>query len=436
MCFLLLLLWWTVPALADGFLCAGSQEAPAETILLRGVAAKPARIAESRTTGTRRTLVLFARFKGESTPMPSWAGDIFNPDLPGSFSHFYDTMSFGKLQVRGEVAPRVYESAKPASAYLSGNSSAQGQFGQFAQEILRQADAGIDFAQFDNDGPDGIPNSGDDDGVVDAVFLVLDKIPGDFLQGEATGISRLGFTEVFLSADTGRRGKSLQIFPSQGTTQQGRSFAEAMGAMCHEYGHVLGLPDLYNTDFFQQTRAGPEADGAGVGAWCLMGWGASGWNGNDGPNSFCAWSRMKLGWSPVLSLAYEREQLELKDVGQGGAIYQLPVNDRESFLVEYWRRDSNYYDRHIPAEGVLVWHISQRPQLESEGSLQQVDLECADGRWQDAGYPQGKQPDSAQGGDDLDFWSHDDSYAHAHAGNLGDATDPFDGVRFTAFTIP
>lgn len=55
----LLFLWWTGPALAESFLCAGSQGTLIGEILPAGGAAKPARIAAS-TTGTRRALVLFA----------------------------------------------------------------------------------------------------------------------------------------------------------------------------------------------------------------------------------------------------------------------------------------------------------------------------------------------------------------------------------------
>ncbi|NIQ55069.1 MAG: hypothetical protein GWN71_10720, partial [Gammaproteobacteria bacterium] len=39
----------------------------------------------------------------------------------------------------------------------------------YVTAAIRQADATIDFGQYDNDGPDGIPNSGDDDGYVDGL---------------------------------------------------------------------------------------------------------------------------------------------------------------------------------------------------------------------------------------------------------------------------
>ena len=52
-----------------------------------------------------------------------------------------------------------------------------------------------------------------------------------------------------------------------------------------------------------------------------------------------------------------------------------------------------------------------------------------DGLYADAGYPAGRRPAIYRGRDNLDFWSRDPAYSARHAGNQGDATDPFDGVR-------
>jgi len=67
-------------------------------------------------------------------------------------------------------------------------------------------------------------------------------------------------------------------------------------------------------------------------------------------------------------------------------------------------------------------------------SNKMVDLVCADGLYLDRGYPDGTMAAPDSGRDNLDFWAHDKAYRSAHAGNLGDATDVFDGVQFTAFT--
>ena len=72
-------------------------------------------------------------------------------------------MSFGQSEARRQ-RPRHYTSDRPAEAYLAQVSDGIGRFSQFV-EILRQVDLHIDFGEFDNDVPDGEPNSGDDESV-------------------------------------------------------------------------------------------------------------------------------------------------------------------------------------------------------------------------------------------------------------------------------
>ena len=380
----------------------------------------------------RSGVVLFAQFKHEipaKTDVPTWKSDIFDSSRPGSLSHYYNTMSFGSLSIGGDVAAKIYESEQESSWYISDKRTAPGKFGMFNLEILRQADSDLNFSQFDNDGPDGIPNSADDDGIVDVVFVVTSSAPTGFLSGSATGVNQLGLAEVFVTNDVGFSGEFVRIVT--GVTVRGRSFEEAVGSMCHEYGHILGLPDLFNTEFLRSDeRLDPEDDSAGIGAWGLMGWGATGWNGNDGPNSLSAWSRETLGWGDVEEVLGARSMVSLEDVSIRGRLLRIPLTAREYFLLEYRTRTS-FYDRNIPAIGLLVWHVEKK--RGPSGAFVSVDLECADGRWLDAGFPQGSQVGNVLGGDNLDFWAHDVDYATAHVGNRGDPTDPFDGERFVEF---
>ena len=92
-------------------------------------------------------------------------------------------MSGGQFALEGECVSRRYASDRPASAHLASEQGKAGEYGQFVLEVLRQVDVDLDLTRFDNDGPDGVANSGDDDGWVDYLFLNMLSTPHGFLQG-------------------------------------------------------------------------------------------------------------------------------------------------------------------------------------------------------------------------------------------------------------
>lgn len=419
-------------------LCRGS--ALAEEAVVRCGGGDPGRAGRVAVpAGRLSALVIFAKFQGEapgSDLAPTWAADLFDPARPGSFVHFYDEMSRGRLQVDGQALPRRYASPRPASAYLATESGALGRFGAFNLEILTQADRDADFGRFDNDGPDGIPNSGDDDGYVDVVFINLLTVPIGFLLGSASGYASLGLDTDYLSDDPASGGGVVRVRSRfsgfGGTTQRGHVFSVTAATMCHEFGHVLGLVDLFDQSSLSASgQLDPEEDSAGVGKWCLMGLGTPGWGVEDGPNAFSAWSLARLGWVEVVEVRQTVRNLVLDDLMTGGRVWKIVLTPDEYFLLENRQASGSYYNRNVPASGLLIWHVDERADNDEERH-KRVDLVCADGLFTDRGYP-GLQPDPTAGRDNLDFWSRDATYATAHHGNQGDATDPFDGVRFTAW---
>ena len=134
-----------------------------------------------------RALAVFARFRDESDASeaaPDFASRLFDADVPGSLTHFYDEMSRGQFLLTGTALPRVYTSRDVSTSYRGG------QFERFVREILDAVDADTDLSLYDNDGADGRPNSGDDDGYVDFVFVVARSTPAGFIRGQATGCNR------------------------------------------------------------------------------------------------------------------------------------------------------------------------------------------------------------------------------------------------------
>jgi M6 family metalloprotease-like protein len=120
-----------------------------------------------------------------------------------------------------------------------------------------------------------------------------------------------------------------------------------LGVMCHEFGHELGLPDLYNT-----TVVGGNAV---VGSWELMDAGPYDGAGAN-PSHMGAWDKMHLGW-----LAPSTSNFSLPYVETGNAAVKIPVQDglpEEYFLVEYRSPTSGaLFDRNIPGTGLLIWHV-------------------------------------------------------------------------------
>ncbi len=402
--------------------------------------------------GSIYILTVFARFADEQpTPVPEWADQLFDAERTGSFAHFYRAMSFGQLTIAGEVLPRRLAASQAASAYLADAPGQVGRYGDFVREILAQVDAQINLAHFDNDGPDGVPNSGDDDGWVDYIFINMQSVPNGFLLGSATGLAGLGLAEnPFVSQALGSNGRPIRVsgLPSQGAIQATGNFAQTVGVMAHEFGHSLGLPDFFDTSFLKNPAQHPAEDSAGIGRWGLMGWGAHGWDGLSGPVPFSARSLEQLGWigaknERLIWIKRDRWALQVRDLYAGGAIYKIPLRAEtpnnntlwtEYLLLEY-RGRNNYYHRGEPAAGLLVWHV--RPQVFDNDDEQRkhLDLVAADGQYADAGFPIGQTADRFAGRDNLDFWAHDASYAQARAGNLGDASDLFDGVRYRRLAV-
>jgi len=83
----------------------------------------------------------------------------------------YTEISGGVFTMTGQVLDWA-TLPNPASYYEPVGEDQYGKAGEFLRDVLLEVDGSIDFGEYDNDGPDGIPNSGDDDGVVDTAAFI------------------------------------------------------------------------------------------------------------------------------------------------------------------------------------------------------------------------------------------------------------------------
>ena len=135
----------------------------------------------------------------------------------------------------------------------------------------------------------------------------------------------------------------------------------SISVIAHEFGHMLGLPDLY---------ARPEVpDMEGLGRWCSM----SNGEGFDGrPVHFSAWCKEQMGWTlPTVIDPRVQQKLILSPIeGKNSECIKIPVrpDGTEYFLLE--NRIKKGFDQNLPGEGLLIWRVVDgKPNLEESHGI-------------------------------------------------------------------
>ena len=365
-----------------------------------GVAKRMAHFRTAREQGIRDEVsmsfpVLMGYYADDTGPewmVESLQEELFDGPWPTpTMAEHYEEMSYGQFHLSGTVygwyelsENGVYYEGSQTPPYDNGFIGPPGGVADFLRETLILADSTVDFSQYDSDGPDGIPNSGDDDGYVDAAFFVHSG-PG----GEGGGpyiwshrwVYRGMWGSAFVTNDSAANGGLIRVDdyimqPANGTT----GGLIQIGVFSHEFGHALGLPDLYDTDY----------SSGGVGDWCLMAGGS--WNTPSSPSHLSVWCKEMLGWiTPVIPddnildfeiPAIEEEPFALKlwthgDVGSYiGSYSQGQDVGREYFLIENRQRLGT--DVHLDNEGLLIWHVDNSLWTNSDENHRMVDIRGAD----------------------------------------------------------
>ena len=334
-------------------------------------------------TGTLPVAVILALFSDSPEPSVGYGevqAALFGSSSPyGSVSEYYSEVSGGRFTVDGEVFPWVRTSLSMAE--VVGDSYGLGGTARTREYLFEAAslvDESVDFGQFDNDGPDGIPNSGDDDGSVDAVafqFLeVSASCGGPAIWPHRSRLQYWNDDIPFVTNDL--RPNGTHIVLNDYTTQSafdctGNNVQKAT-TIAHELGHVLGLPDLYD----RSQGLEPQYRRWVVGCWSLMAagsWGC-GTDNRDGwlrPTHMGPWEKMLLGWlDEVEDVGRVLDQeFTLQPVQSGQRILKVPLEwddpqydwqaeDDEYLLIEY--RTKEGFDADLPSSGVMVYHIDPK----------------------------------------------------------------------------
>ena len=320
-----------------------------------------------QTTGTVRILVLLVDFT-DVAPAAAHTGAYFdgllNDASPGarSFHAYYSEVSLGALTIQATVITTWFHSAHPMTDYGADGSrppdDANGPIYRLVTESVQLADPSVNFATFDTNG----------DGVVDHL-TVVHAGAGQ----ESGGSSDLIWSHRWAVLDADPTVPGPQSLIADGVQIYGYTMVSEdspVGVVAHEFGHDLGLPDLYDTD----------GSSEGIGLWDIMSGGS--WNGapaGTSPAEFSAWSKIRLGWVTPVDVTTARIGTSVPQVETNGTVYRLGIpgaSPLEYFLVE--NRQPVGFDAALPGSGLLIWHVDDSLSSNEVDAHRLLDLEEAD----------------------------------------------------------
>ncbi len=292
-----------------------------------------------------------------------------------SVTNYYKDMSYNTMTCTGTVGPWV--TSGNTVAYFGGgnnglNNGTTKNVYEFIRKVIQNSDASINFAN-----PAYDLNN---DGYVDVLWVVHAGKGGEEVSTKdeiwSHSFQLTGFTggTAYTTNDynstlgTYVKIDKYIIMPELTNYADGNSSTTEMigcGVFCHEFGHALGLPDLYDT-------GGYSISGQGLGYFSLMAGGSWGGNGmtNATPVSLDVWSKRFLGWASPTNITSNGSRTVASILNtQSNSSYRLAKGGSTS-ETQYWLIENRYtgatgpvsgvaWDAYLPGSGLAVYHIDE-----------------------------------------------------------------------------
>jgi M6 family metalloprotease-like protein len=347
-------------------------------------------------SGSANIPVILINFKDTKTTFyPSDFDTLLFSTGNRSMKDYYEEVSYGAFSIAPGPSGVVgwYTTANNHDYYGTNDAKGKDKWpGDLVYGAVAAADVVVDFSAYDSDG----------DCYVDVVGIVHQGTGEEVGESSTdiwshrwtlSGAWNSGYSHkgVYTTDDSdaacpgGYKVNDYIIMPELYRTGPPATLS-TIGVFTHEYGHALGLPDLYDTD----------GSSSGIGKWGLMGGGS--WNyitrRGDTPALMSAWSKFFLGWVTPTQVTYRLTDESIDAAATAADVYQLlsgsPATGGEYFLVENRQRTPGTFDEGLPAAGLAIWHIDESrtnnknecyPPSDCSVTHYRVSLEQADGLW-------------------------------------------------------
>ena len=206
---------------------------------------------------------------------------------------------------------------------------------------LSKASSLVNFSNYD----------ANNDGYVDMVYFIVAGYGANYNGNSSAYLwphaSSFGGNIRYNNKYLGRYACSVELYgyeayPSTVTI-------DGIGTMCHEFSHVLGVKDHYDTDY---GSSGGESQHPGE--WDIMA-GGSYHNYSRTPAGYTFFERYTMGFaSPQVITQEGAYTLNAVNTSNQGYVIKTPVS-REYFILD--NRQRTRWDAYIPGHGMTVWRV-------------------------------------------------------------------------------
>jgi len=256
----------------------------------------------------------------------------FNLGLgPGCVADYFRDQSRGQFNVVFDVVGPIKLASNQKTKSSSKNSVNSGE--SQIREAIRIVDNQLNFADYDWDGY----------GKVESVIIIYAGYGGNYEENDVTDGCIWPNTEELSMRVDGVRIAYYSVSPELWIEDT----SCGIGTICHEFCHVLGLPDLYPTK---------SSEFSVLDEWDLM---DGGNYADDGwcPPNLSVQEREYVGWQVPEELTEAKTITGMPSYDSSGKSYRI-VNDAhpsEYYLLE--NRQWEGWDFMLPNHGLLITHV-------------------------------------------------------------------------------
>ncbi len=305
--------------------------------------------------GSRKVPIVLVEFKDKK--FNNTREQIIQAMLTGNTSvqQYFRDQSNGKYDPDFEVFG-IYGLSQNRQAYGGNNSSGDDKgLGLMVTEACQMAAAdGVSFNRFDT-------NSDNYCDVVIVIYAGVGEAQASYTVPNAVwpcnwnlqsaSYYGMGGNGAFRPNGSNVYVNNFAVFNEVHGSNDNGSTIDGIGTFCHEFGHCLGLPDFYDTNY---------GGHYGMGYWDIMDTGCYA-NDTYTPVGYSAYEKVFMGWLdyviPTPGLYYTLPIWNQKNEETDKALLlQSDINPDEYFIIENRRQQG--WDRYLPAQGLLIHHIT------------------------------------------------------------------------------